>query len=554
MERSLSNLCCAAAVFAVIVGAGLANAQELDNIERRLPDRERAAPGEEGRDSALPADLYDAPDSETQTGRFVLTAVNITGASVFPAEDFAPLYDDYLARYVSVADVATLVEAITAKYRNAGYFLSRAVAPAQEAAGGVLTVRVIEGYVDEVEITGVRSPEIQRRLEKLTGARPLRIAQLERSLLLIEDLAGVTVLSSKIEPKATDLARHKLIVELSQDRFDASIYLDNRGTEDAGVLQSYFSGSVNSVLQSGDRFSGGVFFTPEDPNELLLGQFSYATPVGRHGTTLRASFLTSEFDAGGPRAATGAQSRTDRLQLALVHPIVRRRRLTLWASAGLEGRNFEEERMGAVLFNDKLRSVNASATLRAAQLSGVTSIEVGVEHGLNILNASVDGARSRADASAEFTKLTADVSRLQNIAANFSFYISAAAQYAFDPLLASEEFSLGGSRYGRAYDFGEFKGDDGVAANVEVRYGRRPNIDFLKRYQVYGFYDFGAVWNDNAAPQFETLNLSSAGGGIRLTLQSNLHLNAEIAKPLDGAPITQGDQTWRGFFNLSKSF
>ena len=199
-------------------------------------------------------------------------------------------------------------------------------------------------------------------------------------------------------------------------------------------------------------------------------------------------------------------------------------------------------------------SLSASATLRAAHLGGVTALSGGVTQGLDIYDASMQGALSRADATAEFTKFNADFARLQKIGANFSVYASVSGQYSLDPLLASEEFSLGGARYGRAYDYGEFKGDDGVATSVELRYARQADIDFLKSYQVYGYYDFGAVWNDNVAAQFEMLNLSSAGAGLRLTFSNDLRVNAELVKPLDGEPVTQGDQSWRGFFNVSKSF
>lgn len=533
-----------------------AAAQDIDNVEERVPDADNVRKDGLDGGSAFPieVDPLAGAQDEGAAGRFVLTAVDITGASAIAPEKFAPLYDDLLARYVTVEDVADLAEAITAMYRDKGYFLSRAVVPAQDPAGGVLRIRVVEGYVDEVGIDGDAPQWVRKRLEKTAQERPLRMASLERALSLIGDLSGVKVLSSKIEPDTDDLARHRLVVKISQDRLEAGFYADNRGTEDAGVLQTYLSVAANSLLQAGDQLSGGVFFTPEDPGELTLGQIAYAVPLGDDGAVLRASVMTSYFDAGGPREALETESRTKRLTMDITYPVIRRRRFTLWATAGFEGRNFEEERFGAIRFEDRIRAVHAGATLRKAHLDGVTSVSGEVVQGLDIFNASTEGALSRADATGEFTKITAEVARLQPLGANFSLYASASGQHAFDPLLSSQEFSLGGARYGRAYDYGELRGDDGFAANVEVRYGRRPGLDFLKAYQVYGYYDYGAVWNDNVAPLYDKLDLSSAGGGVRLTFSNDVRLNAEIAKPLDGAPYTQGDQSWRGFFNLSKSF
>ncbi|MHA1601082.1 MAG: ShlB/FhaC/HecB family hemolysin secretion/activation protein, partial [Alphaproteobacteria bacterium] len=126
-------------------------------------------------------------------------------------------------------------------------------------------------------------------------------------------------------------------------------------------------------------------------------------------------------------------------------------------------------------------------------------------------------------------------------------------QFSPDSLLSAEEFALGGSEFGRAYDFSELTGDDGLAASIELRYGKTVNADLLKAFQFYGFYDFGAVWNDDA-PGNGRDTLASAGGGVRLTLPRSVFTTLEVAKPLTRAVSTTSDQDWRIFFSLSISF
>ena len=66
---------------------------------------------------------------------------------------------------------------------------------------------------------------------------------------------------------------------------------------------------------------------------------------------------------------------------------------------------------------------------------------------------------SRANGEHDFTRAKLSATRIQDLwAPNWSAYMSLAGQYAFDPLLASEEFALGGPVYGRAYDAGEENG------------------------------------------------------------------------------------------------
>lgn len=520
-------------------------------IEKRLP--ETRAPGKAAEDT------LEAPPPpalrERPANAFVLTAVEISGATAFPMEKFAPLYDDMLARTITVEDVAKIVDAITAAYRKEGYFLSRATAPAQTAEGGVLYIEVAEGYLANVTVNGEADDSIKRRLRKLMEERPLRLSTLEKALALTGDLKGVSVKSTEIEPDPLDLARHRLIVTVEQDALEASVYADNRGTDAAGPYQVYARAAANSILRTGDQLSVGVFTIPDDPGELALAEVAYQLPLLGAGTYAGISGAVSKFDAGASLATIDTETRTKRLAFSLSHPIIRKRKTSLWANVGFEGRNIEEEQLGVLNFDDKIRVASAWTNFRRDHWNGYTTVYGKASRGVDMFGATVDETSlSRPDANGEFTKFEVQISRYQNIGKVFGLYASFAGQTSLDPLLASEEFSLGGARFGRAYDYGELTGDDGVATLVELRYGRDPNIPFLDFYQFYGFYDYGAVWNDNAAPGFEKLSLSSAGGGLRLTFPSSIYATVEIAKPLDHVPFTQGDRDWRGFFSVSKSF
>ncbi|MEO1242549.1 MAG: ShlB/FhaC/HecB family hemolysin secretion/activation protein [Pseudomonadota bacterium] len=552
-------------------------AQQSGNVEDRLPtsaDPDSAAsdqaaffpdrpelrdgvitaaplsPDAEGEPANTPPPLRDGPAS-----LFVLAAVDISGASVFAPETFAPLYDALLARAITLNDVVALTDAITAKYRDEGYFLSRAVAPAQTASTGVLHIDIVEGYIAKLDIKGDAPKAIRRRLEDLIEERPLRLSSFERTMTLINDMRGVSVVSSELQPDIDDMEAHTLVVELDVDRFEASLYADNRGVESAGPVQTYTRVAANSILKTGDQLSAGVFFIPDDPGELLLGELNYHTPIGRDGTYATLSGMYAKVDAGASLAAFDVESETKQAAFNVTHPLIRKRKTSLWASIGFQGRDIEEIQLGAPQFNDKLRIGYVSANFRKDHLNGATSFFGSVSRGFNMLGASMGGAPlSRPDADGEFTRFNTEISRYQNIGKTFGLYASFAGQASLDPLLASEEFALGGARYGRAYDYGELTGDDGVATLVELRYGRDPGLGVLDFYQVYGFFDYGVVWNDNAAPGFDSLSLSSAGAGLRLTFPASLNANFEIARPLDRTPFTQNDRDWRGFFSVSKNF
>ena len=523
-------------------------AQRLD-IRNRLPSRS---------EETLRAGLQTPPHQarpDRNASAFILTAVEISGMTAFNPETIAPLYDGLLARAVTIDDISALVDAVTQAYRREGYFLSRATAPPQDMAGGVLRIHVAEGVIADIDIRGDAPARARRMLARLTTEKPARLKTVERALMLIGDLNGVRVVSSRLQPDLDDLARHTLVVELDLDPLDASLYTDNRGVNEAGPIQAYAQLAGNSLLLSGDRLSAGVFFIPAQPEELVLAEMGYRFPVGDAGTLISLSGDVSRFDAGAFLGALGVESRQQSLSVSLAHPFIRTRRASLWGGVGLEGRDIEEEQLDAPVFEDKFRIVYGALTFRSARANGVTTIVGRVSSGFDMLGASAgDGSLSRPDANGEFTKFNLEVSRYQNIGETFGVYAAFSGQTSLDPLLASEEFAIGGANFGRAYDYGEILGDDGLATQIELRFGRRPKTALLDFYQLYGFYDYGIVWNDNAAPGFASLSMASAGGGLRLRFAQSLSATFELARPLDRTPFTQNDRDWRGFFSVSREF
>lgn len=134
------------------------------------------------------------PSAEVAKIHFTLTAVVIEGASVFTGVDFAPLYQPLVGKDVTLAQIFELRDAITAKYRKTGFMLSQAIIPPQKIVGGVVHIRVIEGYIDYVEFQGDahdRRGLIRAMADKIAESRPLKVSVLERYVLLISDIPGV---------------------------------------------------------------------------------------------------------------------------------------------------------------------------------------------------------------------------------------------------------------------------------------------------------------------------------------------------------------------------
>ena len=102
-------------------------------------------------------------------------------------------------------ELKELAGKVTAAYRSKGYILAQTIVPAQKVTDGTLTLKIVQGYIDQVKIQG-DAGGARKYLEaygaRIKAVRPLTAPVLERELLLVSDLAGFQV-RSVLTPSAT---------------------------------------------------------------------------------------------------------------------------------------------------------------------------------------------------------------------------------------------------------------------------------------------------------------------------------------------------------------
>lgn len=485
---------------------------------------------------------------------FVLTGLTIDGVSAYPLRDLAPLYTNDLARVITTSDLVRIAQAITDKYRADGYFLSRAVVPPQTEPHGHARIRVYEGYIGEVAVTGDAAPALEALLSGLADRRPLRLSDLERRLTLATDLPGVRS-RSRIEPILDDPARHRLVVTAGLRRFSGSVYADNRGTRAVGPVQTTARVAANSVVRPGDQIGLSVLTVPGDPGEFLQGELSYAASLS-NGARVNGALSASRSRQGNSplNNAVGNQSQAAVLRVAA--PLIRGRRESLWAAVIFEGRHVEQVYLNGGAYSDDLRVIRGSLQAERSANGGTNSGYIQVSRGLSVLGATRQPRfdHSRADADGQFWKVNAGATHYNDIGRNAGLFLAADGQWAPDPLLLSEEFAPGGAPYGRGYNYAEISGDSGVAGLAELRLGWNPKLPPISFFQVYGFVDAAEVWNKPSPSSRRSTSLASAGGGVRLTLRDRFTVRVEAAKPLTLTPFETGNRGWRGFVSLWAGF
>ena len=233
-------------------------------------------------------------------GTFVLSGVDIDGATVYRSDELAKLYEPLLARRISLAEIEGLLAAITRKYHEDGYILSHAVAPPQKVDLGILKIHVIEGYVARVLIPGAGAGDgalLRDYARPVVAQHPLTRAVLERQTLLMGDLPGITV-SPAIVPIDEAAGRYELHLAVTRKAVAGSVGFDNRGTDAVGPLKSYATVELNGLIGNADATRLTFFTVPNQPRELLYAEVRHDEPIGTDGARLALAVSRSWVDAG----------------------------------------------------------------------------------------------------------------------------------------------------------------------------------------------------------------------------------------------------------------
>lgn len=497
--------------------------------------------------------------AELKKVEFKLRRFLIEGSTVYKNRQFNHLYRNFLGKRITLERVYRIADAITRKYRRAGFILSKAVVPAQKIEDGVVRVNIIEGHIDNVLVQGkVRGPKklLNFYRKRLLKSRPLRAKDLERYLLLVDDLPGVSVKSvltpSKDRPGTSDLT---LILE--NKPLNAHVGGDNRGTKFNGPFQFFAGASENSLLGLFER-TGVQGVIASDLNELFYVNGFYEAPVSNEGTVMNLSGSISRSKPGSSLEALEVEGETHTFSFGLTHPFIRSRGENLRGRFSYTHRNTKTDILGALDSEDRLRVIDLEMIYdNADRFRGVNLISLKVSRGLNILDATEPGSLnlSRPRGKSDFTKIYGRLQRLQRLAPAWALLGSAAGQYSFDKLLASEEFGVGGAAFGRAFDPSEITGDQGAAVKLELQRAFQTKRKFLRNLQAYAFVDYGSVWNRIVTPTGEERqDIASAGAGARFNLTERLSGYVEVAKPLNRGVAAEGNRDPRVFFSLSARY
>ncbi len=170
----------------------------LQETEKALPPQPPQKPFE-----AIPVPQEPPMKGLKEAKLYVKGFAFIMDFPVVPESELQQIVKDYTNREVTFGELEQAAAKVTRYLRGKGYFLARAYIPQQEIVGGIVKINVIigraevgkDGKVVEVqgELKRLKESVVQGIISKEVKAdEPLELRKLERGILLVNDLPGVT--------------------------------------------------------------------------------------------------------------------------------------------------------------------------------------------------------------------------------------------------------------------------------------------------------------------------------------------------------------------------
>ncbi|WP_244168993.1 ShlB/FhaC/HecB family hemolysin secretion/activation protein [Pseudomonas saponiphila] len=497
-----------------------------DEVQLEVPKAERSTP---------------APD--TSGVRLQVKAFVIEGNQVFSDQDLQPLLDDLRGQELDLGGLRDAAQRITAHYQQQGYLLARAFLPAQEIEGGVVRIEVMEGRYGRVELSNqsrARDGVLRAPLAALDSGLAVNSADLERSLLLLNDLPGVRAKGTLRAGQAAGTS--DLLVEAQPGPWaSGSLEADNFGGYHTGEYRLGGSFNLNNPLGLGDQINLRLLGSDRDQR---YWRSAYQLPVGPWSTRVGAAYSHMSYELNRKRVKKLQMNGQASVQsVFLAQPILRGRTFDLSAQLQYENKQLRDD---IDLFELSKRKHIELWTLslggnRQDRFLGGGYNQFSLSYGSGRLTFD-DAFEQRMDrytaaTGGGFAKTNLQVARLQRLGDRFQLYVQVNAQWTSANLDSSEKMGLGGPYGVRAYPLSAGIGDQGWQAGLELSYALAPG------WQLSLFADKGYV-QVNRLPwtsEINTQRLQAAGLGARWS-GDRRQLNLTSAWPLDNQKAGDGPE------------
>lgn len=462
-----------------------------------------------------------------QPQELLLQRVVVEGNTAISDAQLATITGPYLNRPLRFSDLEQMRVDITRAYTDQGYISSGAVLPDQKVTNGQLVYRVIEGRLDEIEVSGagrLKPAYVANRVRAAAGI-PFNSNKLQEAFQLLLDDPLIERMDGQLLPQpGTGLTKLKLAVVPSAPWL-LSLTADNHGSPSVGKEQLAVAGTYLNPTGIGDRADLSVSLSPGRYN--VSG--SYSAPINAQNTRLVFDYgATNSTVIEEPLNNIDIESDSTNLGVSLIHPLTRSVSGGVEVGADFTVRNNSNTLLGEP-FSFSAGEEDGESRVAALRLwqdftrrrsQQVIALRSSFNFGVDAFGSTVHDDNLPDSEFISWLGQLRLVRSLQDGAGNI--LLKANAQYANELLLPLERFALGGADNVRGYRKNQLVRDNALFLSAEYQYSfyQSPSAG---EWKVAPFVDYGQGRNKGAEANSETL--TSTGIGL---LWSKEKFNADL--------------------------
>ncbi|MDB9494734.1 ShlB/FhaC/HecB family hemolysin secretion/activation protein [Spirulina major CS-329] len=458
-----------------------------------------------------------------EPGPIRVNRLKLTDSSLFSLEDFQTEFAPFIGQQVSEASLQRLADLVTERYLSDGYITSRAILNPESFDTGTIEIIVLEGGIENIEVEGTNNLKPGYILKRVAlGARtPLNTGRLEDQLRLLRTDPLIENIEASLR-SGTEPAKSILVVRVTEARqFRGAATVDNYSPPSVGSERMGVNLSYQNLTGAGDELSGGMKRTTRGGSDTF--DLSYRYPLNAMDGTLqlRASFNRNNV-VQEPFNILDIRGNSELYEISYRQPLQRTPREEFALSMGLTyqtGQTFTFAGPTPFGFGPEADGSTTTTVLKFGQdyirrdARGAWAVRSQFSLGLDLLEAT---RNSGSIPDGQFLSWLGQIQRAQVLNENNFLILSADLQYAFSPLLPSQQFVMGGGQSVRGFRQNVRAGDNGIRFSAEDRITLVRDEAGSATLVFAPFLDFGWVWNAQNNPNSLAAERFIAGLGAGL--------------------------------------
>lgn len=472
-------------------------------------------------------------DKKIETN-FKLTAITFVGNTIYSQKTLSNLFSSIIGTNIKLSGLQKIADKATKYYRKHGYILTQVIVPPQAIQNGVVKLKVIEGFINNVDTSKITNKSLARAVYRYSSraslsGKPINSSHLEHYQLIANSLPGVSIQASLV-PSPTVQGASDMIITGSQKRFDASLNFNNRGSVYMGPQRLTASANMNYVIFN-NAASTSVFFvtTPKNTKQLQQSIVKQVLYLGNSGLNTTILYSHGKSQPSLILNDSKMNSITTAYSFGISYPYIRSKKHNLLFNLSLNHNGNDTNIFLDNLYNDITTNIQAGIYYDFFdKFKGYNSINTSVVKGIKANETDIN---SRDQLDAKFLKFAGNITRIQyfsKLPPQLSLIMTGKGQYSNDRVYPSDYFTYGGELFGGAYDQSELTGDSGLAGKIKLQYikGMQSSTSL-----IYAFVDSGSAWTHKVGRPRVRTSATSSGVGLTLNFK-HMNLSYEAAKPI----------------------